>query len=40
MKDYKVYKLFPTPIFHLKIENFKELNKELKNYILNLKKKR
>ena len=39
MKDYKVYKLFPTPIFHLKIENFKELNKELKNYILNLKKK-
>ena len=39
MKDYKVYKLFPTPIFHLKIENFKELNKELKNYILDLKKK-
>ena len=39
MKNYKVYKLFPTPIFHLKIENFKELNKELKNYILNLKKK-
>ena len=39
MKDYKVYKLFPTPIFHLEIENFKKLNIELENYILDLKKK-
>ena len=39
MKDYKVYKLFPTPIFHLEIENFKKLNVELENYILDLKKK-
>ncbi len=39
MKDYKVYKLFPTPIFHLEVENFKKLNVELENYILDLKKK-
>ena len=39
MKDYKIYNLFPTPIFHLKIENFKKLNIELENYILDLKKK-
>ena len=39
MKDYKVYKLFPTPIFHMEVENFKKLNIELENYILDLKKK-
>jgi len=39
MKDYKIYKLFPTPIFHLEVENFKKLNIELENYILDLKKK-
>ena len=38
MTDYKVYKLFPVPIFHFKVENFKELNSELENYILELKK--
>ena len=38
MSNYKVYKLFPTPIFHLKVENFEKLNTELENYILNLKK--
>ena len=39
MKDYKIYKLFPTPIFHLEVKNFKKLNIELENYILDLKKK-
>jgi len=39
MKNYKIYKLFPTPIFHLEVENFKKLNIELENYILDLKKK-
>ena len=39
MKNYNVYKLFPTPIYHFKIENFKELNIELESYILDLKKK-
>ena len=39
MSDYKVYKLFPTPVFHYKLENYEELNKELEKYILDLKKK-
>ena len=39
MSDYKVYKLFPTPVFHYKLKNYQELNKELKKYILDLKKK-
>ena len=39
MSDYKVYKLFPTPVFHYKLENYEEINKELKKYILDLKKK-
>jgi len=39
MDNYKTYKLFPSPVFHLKIENYRELNLELKNYILNIKKK-
>ena len=40
MSDYKVYRLFPTPIFHFKVKNFRELNLELENYILELKKKK
>ena len=39
MKDYKIYRLFPTPVFHFRVENYQELNTELENYILNLKKK-
>ena len=39
MTLHKTYKLFPSPIFHFKIENHKEINIELKNYILDLKKK-
>ena len=39
MSDYKVYRLFPAPIFHFKVKNFRELNLELENYILDLKKK-
>ena len=38
MSEYKVYKLFPTPVFHYKLENYEEINKELKKYILDLKK--
>ena len=39
MKNYQTYKLFPTPVFHFKIENYQKLNLELKSYILDLKKK-
>jgi len=39
MKNYKIYKLFPTPVFHFKLENYQELNMELESYILDLKKK-
>ena len=39
MKNYQIYKLFPTPVFHFRVENYQELNIELENYILNLKKK-
>ncbi len=39
MKNYKIYRLFPTPVFHFRVENYQELNSELENYILNLKKK-
>ena len=39
MSDYKIYKLFPSPIFQYKINKFTEINSELKNYIFNLKKK-
>ncbi len=39
MSNYKVYKLFPTPVFHYRLENYEELNKELEKYILDLKKK-
>ena len=38
MKNYQIYKLFPTPVFHFRVENYQELNTELENYILNLKK--
>ena len=39
MGERKVYDLFPVPIFHYKIKNFKEINQELLNYILELQKK-
>ena len=39
MKNYQLYKLFPTPVFHFKLENYQELNTEVTNYILNLRKK-
>jgi len=39
MKNYQIYKLFPTPVFHFKLENYQELNIELESYILDLKKK-
>ncbi len=39
MKNFQIYKLFSTPIFHYNLKNYKELNTELENYILNLRKK-
>ena len=39
MSDYKVHKLFPCPVFQHQVKNFKKLNVELENYILDLKKK-
>ena len=31
-----IHKLFPTPVFQFRIENYKNLNKELTKYIYNL----
>ena len=39
MKDYQVYKVFPTPVFHYEVKDYQKLNVELKSYILNLKDK-
>ena len=39
MKEYQTYRLFPTSVFHFELENYKKLNIELENYILDLKKK-
>ena len=38
MSDIKVHNLFSVPIFHYKLDNYKEINKELLNYILELQK--
>lgn len=38
MPEKRVHKLFPTPIFECKIDSYKELNKDLENYIYNLEK--
>tara|TARA_B100001559_G_C16241200_1_gene502501 strand:+ start:124 stop:732 length:609 start_codon:yes stop_codon:yes gene_type:complete len=37
MKNIQIYKLFSSPVFHYNLDNHKELNKELENYILSLK---
>ena len=39
MEKRKAYNLFPVPIFHYKMKNFKQINQELLNYILELQKK-
>ena len=39
MNEKKIYSLFSVPIFHYKVENYKEINEELINYIFKLKKK-
>ena len=39
MKEKKIHNLFSVPIFHYKIKDYKEINKELINYILKLQKK-
>ena len=38
MSDIKVHSLFSVPIFHYKLDNYKAINKELLNYILELQK--
>ena len=38
MTKVKTHKLFPVPVFEFRIQNYKELNKELEKYIYNLKK--
>ena len=38
MSDKKIYKLFPTPVFQCKLDNFEKLNLELKEYIYGLRK--
>ena len=38
MKEYKIYRLFSSPIFNFRPENYNELNTELEEYILDLKK--
>jgi len=38
MDNRRVYDLFPDPIFQYKLENYKETNKELLNYIYELQK--
>jgi|TARA_B100002052_G_C15765073_1_gene544246 uncharacterized protein (TIGR02466 family) len=37
MKNYQIYKSFPTPVFHYNLENYEEFNNSLENYILNIK---
>ena len=34
----KIYKYFPQPVFHYRLENFEKHNRELSNYIYNLNK--
>ncbi len=34
----KIYKYFPQPVFHYKLENFEDHNEKLSNYIYNLNK--
>ena len=37
MSNNVIYRLFPEPIFKYKLKNFKDLNKELLQYIYKLK---
>lgn len=39
MSNIKIHKFFPVPVFEQKINNYKELNSQLENYIYDLKKK-
>jgi uncharacterized protein (TIGR02466 family) len=38
MPNKKIHKLFPSPIFECQINNYKELNKDLEQFIYNLEK--
>ena len=40
MSNIKVHKFFPVPVFEKKLENYKELNPQLEDYIYGLKKKK
>ena len=33
-----IHKLFPSPVFQFKVDNFENLNKQLSDYIYGLKK--
>ena len=39
MTDIRIHKFFPVPVFEKKLDNYKELNPLLENYIYELKKK-
>ena len=39
MSNIRVHKFFPVPVFEQKINNYKDLNSQLENYIYDLKKK-
>ena len=36
MSDNVIYRLFPEPVFKYRLKNFKDLNKELSQYIYKL----
>ena len=38
MTDKKIYKLFPSPVFQFKVQNYENLNKQLTQYIYDLHK--
>ena len=39
MSSKKIHKLFPTPIFESKVNNYEKLNQDLEKYIYNLRDK-
>ena len=38
MSNIRIHKFFPVPVFEQKLENYKELNPQLENFIYDLKK--
>ena len=39
MSNKKIHKLFPTPIFETKVDNYEKLNLDLEKYIYKLREK-